>query len=68
MPTENPKVSGYIPQVVYDHLMQFKSERGLSVSQAVTAILEEYFGCSKVDHTNQRLEKVEGKSLACLSQ
>ena len=62
MPTENPKVSGYIPQVVYDQLMQFKSERGLSsVSQAVTAILEEYFGLGKVDHTSQRLEVVEGK-------
>ena len=62
MPTENPKVSGYIPQVVYDQLMQFKSELGLSsVSQAVTAILEEYFGLGKVDHTSQRLEVVEGK-------
>ena len=61
MPTENPKVSGYIPQVVYDQLMTFKAERGLSVSQAVTAILEEYFGLGKVDHTAQRLEEVEGK-------
>ena len=61
MPTENPKVSGYIPQVVYDQLMQFKSERGLSVSQAVTAILEEHFGLGKVDHTAQRLEELEGK-------
>ena len=62
MPTENPKVSGYIPQVVFDQLMQFKAERGVvSVSQAVTTILEEYFGLAKVDHTAQRLEKVEGK-------
>ena len=61
MPTENPKVSGYIPQVVFDQLMQFKAERGLSVSQAVTTILEEYFGLAKVDHTAQRLEEVEGK-------
>ena len=61
MPTENPKVSGYIPQVVFDKLIQFKAERGLSVSQAVTAILEEYFGLGKVDHTAQRLEEVEGK-------
>ncbi len=61
MPTENPKVSGYIPQAVFDQLMQFKSDRGLSVSQAVTAILEEYFGLCKVDHTAQRLEEVEGK-------
>ena len=61
MPTENPKVSGYIPQPVYDQLMQFKAERSLSVSQAVTTILEEYFGLGKVDDTTQRLEVVEGK-------
>lgn len=61
MPTENPKVSGYVPPVVFDRLMQFKSERGLSVSQAITVALEEYFGLAKVDHTAQRLEELEGK-------
>ena len=61
MPTENPKVSGYIPQSVYDQLIKFKAERGLSVSQAVTTILEEYFGLGKVDNTTPRLEEVEGK-------
>ena len=64
MPTENPKVSSYVPQAIYDRLLAFKSERGLSVSQAVTAILEEYFGLGKVDDTTQRLEVVEGKLLA----
>ena len=61
MPTENPKVSAYVPQPIYDHLLEFKSERGLSVSQAVTAILEDYFGLGKVDATAQRLEELEGK-------
>ena len=64
MPTENPKVSGYIPQAVYDQLMSFKAEHGLSVSQAITAILEEHFGLKKADATTQRLESVEGKSAA----
>ena len=44
MATDNPKVSGYVPQVVYDQKKQFKAERGLkSVSMAVAAVLEEYF-------------------------
>lgn len=64
MPTDNPKISSYVPQAVYDQLMTFKASRGLSISQAVTAILEEYFGLGKVDYTAQRLEEVEGKSLA----
>ena len=66
MPTENPKISAYVPRNVYDHLLAFKSDRGLSVSQAVIVILEEYFLLGKVDHTTQRLAVVEGKSLACL--
>ena len=45
--------------------MQFKAERGLkSVSMAVTAVLEEYFGLSQApigDATASRLETLEGK-------
>jgi len=49
MPTDawfkaNPKISGYVPQTVYDCLMKFKDERGVSISQAVTVVLAEYFG------------------------
>ena len=45
MATKNPKVSGGVPSSVYDQLMEFKAARGLkSVSMAVTAVLEEYFG------------------------
>jgi hypothetical protein len=67
MATENPKVSGYVPSSVYDRLMEFKASRGLkSVSMAVTAALEEYFGLSQAaakasDTTVQRLETLEGK-------
>ena len=43
MPTDNPKVSGYVPQAVYDRLIQFKDKQGVSVSQAVTIVLAEYF-------------------------
>nr|ABO47827.1 hypothetical protein [Johanseniella A1345] len=44
MPTENPKISAYVPQVVYDSFKQFQEERGLSMSQAAIKIFAEYFG------------------------
>jgi len=44
MATDSPKIPGYVPQVVYDQLMQLKADRGLkSVSMAVTVVLQEYF-------------------------
>lgn len=43
MPTDNPKVSAYVPQALKDRLTQFRQERELSESQAVIAILAEYF-------------------------
>jgi hypothetical protein len=52
MTTDNPKVSAYVPQVLKERLKQFREERGISESQAVTIILAEYFqipevlGCS----------------------
>lgn len=49
MPTDawfktNPKVSAYVHPVIYDHLIRFKDERGISMSEAVTIILCEHFG------------------------
>ena len=69
MPTDNPKVSGYVPQAVYDRLIQFKDEQGVSVSQAVTIVLAEYFGIeTEIDSpvavggvTLARLEALEEK-------
>lgn len=43
MPTENPKISAYVPQVVYDRFKQYQEERQLSMSQAATEILAHYF-------------------------
>ena len=44
MATENPKVSGYIPQEIFDCLLDFKEKRSLkSVSLALTVVLSEYF-------------------------
>ena len=43
MPTNNPKVSAYVPQHIFDRFKKFYEERQLSMSQAVVAILSEYF-------------------------
>lgn len=54
MPTENPKISAYVPQAVFDRFIQFKEERGLSMSQSVIEILVDYFG---VDLSKNSTEK-----------
>lgn len=43
MGTKNPKISGYVPQEVFDRFQEFQEERGFSMSKAVTAILCDYF-------------------------
>jgi hypothetical protein len=48
MPTENPKVSAYVPQALKDRLKQFREERNISESQAVTIVLAEYFQMPEV--------------------
>jgi len=40
---DNPKVLGYLPKTVHDQLQEFKAEQGVSVSRALTMILESYF-------------------------
>jgi hypothetical protein len=50
MSTNNPKVSAYIPQHIYDSFKLFCEQRGVSMSQAVAVIFAEYFGLdSSVD-------------------
>ncbi len=69
MATENPKVSGYVPQAIYDHLIEFKNARAFnSVSLALTAALQEFFRLTPLSTTpslatedSKRLEEVEGK-------
>ncbi|MBD1865040.1 MULTISPECIES: hypothetical protein [Trichocoleus] len=47
MPPDAAKVTGYVRQVVYDRLLEFKETHKLkSISQAVTLVLENYFGIS----------------------
>lgn len=75
MPTDNPKVSGYVPQAIYDCLIKFKDEKGISISQAVTVVLAEYFGIkTEVDApvavggvTLARLEALEKQVAQLLS-
>ena len=44
MPTDNPKISLYVPQPIYDRFKEFQEQQGLSMSQAGIVILAEYFG------------------------
>ena len=44
MPTDNPKISLYVPQQIYDRFKEFQVEQKLSMSQAGIVVLAEYFG------------------------
>lgn len=44
MPTDNKKISAYVPDVVYDRFIQYKEEHKLSMSQAAIEIFADYFG------------------------
>ena len=57
MATENPKVSGYVPQEIFNCLLEFKEKRSLkSVSLALTVVLSEYFQVDqKVDRQSSLL-------------
>jgi hypothetical protein len=44
MPTDNPKISLYVPQQIYNRFKSFQEERKLSMSQAGIVIIAEYFG------------------------
>jgi hypothetical protein len=44
MPTENPKISAYVPKVVYDRFKKFQEDRQLSMSQAAIELFADHFG------------------------
>jgi hypothetical protein len=51
MPTQNPKISAYVPQIVYDKFKQYEKEQGVSMSQAVIELLSNYFGIDLSSYT-----------------
>lgn len=54
MPTNNPKISAYVPQHIFDRFKDFYEERQISMSQAVAVILSEYFGLDEqVNHDSK---------------
>lgn len=56
MATDNKKVSGYLPQSVFDLFEDFRGKRSLSASSALIAILSEYFQVDqKVDRQTSLL-------------
>lgn len=53
MPTENPKISAYVPQIIYDRFKEFKEERKLSFSQAAIEVFAEYFGINLTENSTK---------------
>ncbi len=64
MGTDNPKVSAYVPQSLKDRLKEFREERAISESQAVTIILAEYFQMPEVLGRSLEGSSVGGVTLA----
>ncbi len=48
MPSDNPKISAYVPQSVYDCFKDFQKKQKLSMSQATIVIMSEYFGLEEI--------------------
>jgi len=55
MATENPKISAYVPQVVYDRFKKFQEEHKLSMSQAATKLIADYLGVDLKDETTNQM-------------
>lgn len=64
MPTDNPKVSAYVPQRLKDRLSDFRTERSVSESQAVTIILAEYFGLPQMVKSSEADTEVGGVTVS----
>jgi len=48
MPTDNPKISAYVPQVIYDCFDEFRRDSGLSMSQSAAVIFAKFFGLEDI--------------------
>jgi len=55
MATENPKISAYVPQVVYNRFKKFQEEHKLSMSQAATKLIADYLGVDLKDETTNQM-------------
>ncbi|NJR31590.1 MAG: hypothetical protein HC778_00345 [Chamaesiphon sp. CSU_1_12] len=59
MPTNNPKISAYVSQELFDRFEQFYRQRGLSMSQGVSVVLSEYFELESTAPGGLLLERLE---------
>lgn len=57
MATEKPKISAYVPQEVFDQFKKYQQERGLTMSQACTQVLSEYFNVYPEGNPSIRVEQ-----------
>lgn len=59
MPSRKPKVFAYVSDDLYQKVGEFKDTRHYnSYSQALVAILEDYFGCSRNSSVPSELDKI----------
>lgn len=65
MPTEKPKISAYVPPVVYQSFKEYEKQHGGSMSQAVTQLIADYFD---IDLTTQTIQSNGGlqNKITCL--
>lgn len=63
MPTDNPKISAYVPQVVYDRFDEFRRESGLSMSQSAAVIFAKYFGLEDIVKEITRETTIDNSAL-----
>jgi hypothetical protein len=68
MPTDNPKISLYVPQQIFDRFKSFQEERKLSMSQAGIVIIAEYFGMEETIKEIAEGTTVGGVTLAEFNQ
>jgi len=62
MATHKSKVMAYLPKLAHERLVQFQHEHGLSMSQAITLVVEDYFGLHQEaleGSVNARLTRLE---------
>lgn len=64
MATKNPKISAYVPPVIYKKLKQFQNKEEITMSQAIVVILSEYFALKQEEKEAgvlERLKRVESE-------
>lgn len=68
MPTDNPKISSYVPQQIYDHFKEYQKQNKLTMSQTVIVILAEYFGLKETLKETNSSSPIGGVTLSAFEE